>query len=551
MPEYTRTAWLVRNNWQALHSSVFNNLDTVLRDDGSETEEVECFLYEERLNRSFLSKGSVIGLGFGLMSPVLGMSSTMSIGLLNGGPLTIMGGFLICGIATWFCSLSLGEIISKYPIEIHGGSAMLAPARLKLICSWYTGWLMLLGNWAMSTSITFAGAQLLVSLIALTNENLIKTENVVLHTVLAFYVIVTLVGVVNLKLARFIETINKVCVYWIIYAIIFIDILLLLFHSGNYRSLKFALMHFDNRFSGHQSVVLSFLIGFQQSSFTLQGFSMLTAVSDEVQRPERDIPHGMSTAVLISWLAGIVFLLPIMLILPDPQTILDNPKIAPVVLIFTQSTHSMFVSFFLVLMILGNLLFSGIGSITTSSRAVYSMARDSAMPYSEIWTYIDESSASKVPKFAVLLSMAVSYILGLLALISTAAFNAFIGAAIICLCSATCIPFILVMVSKRQALQGAPIKVKRGLGWVLNIANTLWLLLTIVVICVPVKMPVSFSTMNYASLVYAFFLVCITALYYMWGKLHFKTPLVKEHIPLQSPAQQDKSKTTSLAESLQ
>ncbi|OXT09901.1 hypothetical protein B9K03_11955, partial [Rothia sp. Olga] len=69
----------------------------------------------------------------------------------------------------------------------------------------------------------------------------------------------------------------------------------------------------------------------------------------------------------------------------------------------------MIVSFFLVLLILGNLFFSGIGSITTSSRAVYSFSRDQAIPYYSLWTFVKPESESKVPKNSILLSMAISY----------------------------------------------------------------------------------------------------------------------------------------------
>ncbi|SCV03444.1 LANO_0G04170g1_1 [Lachancea nothofagi CBS 11611] len=510
-------------------ASQFINWERILQDDDDEgVEEVQRFEYEQQLDRTFLSKGAIIGLGFALMSPVLGMSTTISIGLNNGGPLTIIVGFVVCGIATWLCSLSLGEIVSRFPIELHGGSAMLAPQGYQLCCSWFTGWLMLLGNWTMSTSITFAGAQLVISLITMTNDRLIGENFLMLFTVLAFYLIVTIVGLINLKFAGFIETVNKVCVYWIIYAVIFIDILLLLFHSGQYRSLKYALTHFDNSRSGYANAALSFMIGFQQSNFTLQGFSMLPALADEVKEPERDIPKGMSTAVLTSTIAGIVFLLPIMLILPDLETIFSNPKLMPIVLIFTNSTHSMFVSIFLVIMILGNLLFSGIGSMTTSSRAVYSMSRDMALPYSQFWSYVDPSSKHKVPRNSILLSMGISYVLGLLALVSTAAFNAFVGAAVLCLCSATCIPLILVVISRRRALHGSPVKVRYRLGWPVNIISICWLIFTMGVICMPPKIPVTFGTMNYAFVVYLLFLSGVTALYFRWGKYNFRTPLIGE-----------------------
>ncbi|CAI4044452.1 hypothetical protein SKDZ_11G0440 [Saccharomyces kudriavzevii ZP591] len=536
MPEYTLLADNIRENIAHFDpNDLFENLHTIVHeDDDHENEEAEHFNYDQVLDKSLLSRSSIVGLGLGLMSPVLGMCTSMAIGLINGGPLTIMLGFLISGMCTWFSSLSLGEIVSKFPMELHVGSAMLAPKKLKLVCSWYTGWLMLIGNWTMSTSITFAGAQLTISLILMTNSDLISEAHLIFYTVIVFYLVVTVVGLVNLKFARFIETINKVCVYWIVYAIIFIDILLLIFHKGKFRSLKYALFHFDNNLSGYKSAFLSFIIGFQQSNFTLQGFSMLPALADEVKVPERDIPRGMSNAVLLSAFSGVIFLIPIMLILPDNDALFTNHKVLPIVNIFTKSTDSVVLSFFLVLLILGNLLFSGIGSITTSSRAVYSFSRDHAIPHYGRWTYVEPDSQSKVPKNSVILSMIISYFLGLLALISTAAFNAFIGAAVLCLCSATFIPLVLVLFTRRRAIRSAPVKIRYKFGWFINIVSIAWVLLSMVSVCLPTQVPVTFKTMNYALMVYVFCILVITGLYFKWGKYNFRLPLaddIKAPIP--------------------
>ncbi|CCC68919.1 hypothetical protein NCAS_0B08350 [Naumovozyma castellii] len=531
MPDYRLLSHSIRENMPTFHpDEFFDNIHTIIHEesDTDEVESVEHFKYNQELDKSLLSRSSVVGLGFGLMSPVLGMSTSMAIGLINGGPATILWGFIISGICIWFCSLSLGEVVSKFPMELHVSSAMLAPKDAKLICSWYTGWLMLLGNWTMSTSITFAGAQLTISLILMAKSDLIAEKYMIGFTVIIFYLVVTLVGLINLKFARFIETINKVCVVWIIYAICVIDILLLIFHQGKYRSLKFALFNFDNSLSGYSNFFVSFIIGFQQSNFTLQGFSMLPALADEVKVPEKDIPRGMSNAVLLSTFSGIIFLIPIMIILPDSDKLFSNNQMLPIVNIFTQSTHSKIVSLFLVLSILGNLFFSGIGSITTSSRAVYSFSRDHAIPHHELWTFVKPESQSKVPKNSILLSMAISYFLGILALFSTAAFNAFIGAAVLCLCSATCIPLVLVLFRRRRIIRSAPVKIRYKLGWAVNIISIVWLILSMISVCFPPKIPVTWGTMNYALIVYVIFLIAITIMYLKWGKYNFKLPLIDE-----------------------
>ncbi|CCH43515.1 Polyamine transporter [Wickerhamomyces ciferrii] len=482
--------------------------------------QVEKFKYEQELNKN-LTITTVIGLGFGLMSAPLSLGTTMNIGLIDGGPATIIGGYLIVYIFSILCSLSLGEITSKYPIELHGGAAIIAKPKYSLICSWFTGFFLLIGNWTMSTSITFAGAQFMLSVIGIVDSDY-ETDAVL--TVVVFYIVVTICGLINLKFSRHLELINKICVYWIIYAILFIDILLLLF-SPRYHSLKYIFTFFDNTRSGWPAP-MAFIIGFQQASFTLQGFGLLPAVSEEVKDAERTVPKGMTLAVLLAGGAGFIFLIPILAVLPEISLLVDqNQSIMPIVLIFKLATNSVVVSFFLVIMIMGNLLFSGIGSIQTSSRAVYSMSRDGALPYGDFWTYVHSESVLKVPKNSIYLSMAVSYLLGLLSLVSTAAFNAFIGAAVISLCAASLIPITSLVLGGRKKVRGAAFKLKY-VGFIINIISMCWLLFTIFVLSLPPQLPITGSSMNYASVVFILFVILASLLWVVWGKKNFHGPLV-------------------------
>jgi amino acid transporter len=373
----------------------------------------------------------------------------------------------------------------------------------------------------MSISITFAGSRFVLSVFGLVDDDY---EINAFINVVVFYIVVTICGLVNLKFSRYLELINKVCVYWIIYAILLIDILLLLF-AREYHDMKYIFTHFDNSRSGW-TPSLAFIIGFQQANFMLQGFGLLPAISEEVKNAEKSVPKGIVISVLLAGLSGFIFLIPILAVLPDIELLVDkNQNIMPIILIFKLATNSTLVSFFLVIMIIGNLLFSGISSIATSSRAVFSMSRDGALPMGDLWTFVDADSVSKIPKYSVLLSMGVSYVLGLLSLISSTAFNAFVGAAVISLCAASLIPIVSSMLGGRRKVRGAAFKLKY-VGFIVNSISALWLLFTIFVLSLPPQLPVSGKTMNYASLVFGMFTLMITLLWFLWGKENFRGPLV-------------------------
>ncbi|AMD20359.1 HDL385Cp [Eremothecium sinecaudum] len=535
MPEYLRLPQSIKDRVHDFPDAVITNLQTILREDEEETV-VEHFQYEEKLDKSLLSQYSVIGLGFGLMSPVLGMSTTLSLGLINGGAITILGAFIISGFMNWLTALALGEIVSKYPIELHGSVAMLAPERYRLVMAYFTGWLMLLGSWIMNASIQYAGARLIISLITISDDDLITEEHLNVWTSVIYMLCITFTGVINVMFARFLEMINTVCIYWILYAVIFIDILLILFHHGSYRTFVYTISHFDNKLSGYSSFLLSFMIGgFQQSNFTLQGFSMLPALSDETMEPEKHIPNGISQSVLISTFCGIVYLVPILLGMPEPEEVMTDSRVMEIVQIFTKSTRSNVVAYFLVMLILGNMLFSGIGSITTSSRAVFSMSRDHAVPYYELWSHLSpDGRQTQIPKYSVYLSMGFSYVFGLLTLVSGTAYNAFIGASVVCLCSGTGLAIFCVMLGGRRGIKGAAVKIRHRLGWPISVVVLIWLCTVIFCMCMPVSVPVTIYDMNYTSVIFVMFLITIGVMYNSWGKYHFKIPEVSQNFRMET-----------------
>ncbi|KAH3681070.1 hypothetical protein WICPIJ_007984 [Wickerhamomyces pijperi] len=441
--------------------------------------------------------------------------------LIDGGPVTMIWGFLIVYFFSLLCALSLAEISSKYPLELHAGAAIIAKDSYGLICSWFTGWFLLIGNWTMSISITFAGAQFILSVVGVYVDQYQATEYV---TVIVFYIIVTVCGLFNIYGSKHLESLNKICVAWILFAIAIIGVMILA-RAPTYNSWSYVFTEFDNSRS-NMPAALTFIIGLQQANFMMQGFGLLPAISEEVKDPERVVPRGIVWGVILSGLSGIAFIIPILLVLPDLSSLIDqNDTMMPIVSIFTIVTNSKIASAFLFLLVLGNLLFSGIGSIATSSRAVFSMSRDGALPYQDFWTYVDQNSVSKVPKNAVLLSMAISYILGLLSLVSTAAFNAFVGAAVISLCAASLIPITSSVLGFRKRVRGAVFKL-RGIGIIINLLSIVWLVFTIFVLSCTPSLPLTLRSTNYALFVFIFATFIISILWFAWGRTNFHGPLI-------------------------
>ncbi|CDK27684.1 unnamed protein product [Kuraishia capsulata CBS 1993] len=494
-------------------------------------EEVEHFNYKQELSRK-LTVSSMIGLGFSLMGVPFGVSTTLSIGLIDGGSATILWGWVTVTLLSLCVALSLAEVSSKYPSS--GGTyhfaAILANEKYSLVASWFTGWFLIMGNWTMFISIVYGGSQFILSVLGLKDDEY-KSDSIL--TLMLYICLVIFCAFVNLKLSKYLEKINTLCIYWTIYTVLIMDVLLMLF-SSSFHDVKYILTNFDASRSGWPDPI-AFLIGLQSASFTLQGYNMIPAMSDEVKNPERNVPKGMIFSVLVAGVTGVIFIIPILSILPELTLLLDsNPDIFPIDLVFKLSTQSLLVSFVLVLLLIGTVLFAGIGTLTTASRLTYAFARDGALPYKDLWTHVDDmGEQSIVPRNALFLSTVVSILLSLLSLVSSSAFSAFVGSAVISLSLASGIPILCLLLNKRRKIRGAHFKLHK-FGWVFNAISLIWVSLSIIILCMPPQIPITVRSMNYAFVVSILFGVSATIAYFLWGKGHFHGPMLDEHILAES-----------------
>jgi len=430
-----------------------NILDTI--------EQVEHFKYKQDLERK-LTVTSVIGLGFSLMGVPFGLSSTLWISLMDGANVTILYGWLIVGGFSLCVILSLSEIISKYPTAggVYHFSSVLSDEKYSNILSWFTGWFLLIGNWTYAISIMFSGAQFILSIFGMKNVYIYKEDRFLVLSV--YFILLGFCGFINFKFSKHLEKINKACILWTIYTVLAIDFLLI-FSSTR-----------TNSISGWPDP-LAFIIGLQSSSFTLTGYGMLFSITDEVKTPEKNMPRGAISAVFMAIVTGVIFIIPILTILPELEVLLDEtPNIMPIDLIFKLSTELYLISFLMACLMIGTMIFQSIGSLTTASRSTYALARDGGLPFADLWTQVNSIEDYKLPKNALFLSMVICAILSSLSLISQSAFNAFMGAAVISLALANGVPILCLMINKRKKVRGAAFKLGK-IGWIINGLSICWI----------------------------------------------------------------------------
>lgn len=203
--------------------------------------------YKSELPRH-LSMMSVLGLSFAIMAVPYGLSTTFYLTIPNGTSVTILYGWILVSLISMCIAASLAEICAVYPTAggVYYWSAMLSSPKWAPVVSFIDGWLTLVGNWTIALSINFGGAQLILSAINLWNPDY---NPLAWHTVLCFWAVTLVCAVINIFGTRYLDLINKICIYWTGASVIII-LVTILSMAKTHRSAEFVFSNYDTSRSG-------------------------------------------------------------------------------------------------------------------------------------------------------------------------------------------------------------------------------------------------------------------------------------------------------------
>lgn len=158
----------------------------------------------------------------------------------------------------------------------------------------------------------------------------------------------------------------------------------------------------------------------------------------------------MVGTVVLNTLAGFLFLIPLVFILPDTKILNALQSGQPVPTIIKSAIGSPIGSFMLLLPLIVLSLLCVIGCTTAVSRSTWAFARDGGIPGSKWWKRVNNDG---VPFNAMMLGMVVEIILGFIYFGSTTAFNAFTGVGVITLTLSYACPIVVSLVGGRRQVQ--------------------------------------------------------------------------------------------------
>ncbi|KAI2629303.1 amino acid transporter [Hypomontagnella submonticulosa] len=471
-------------------------------------------------NRSTLQ---VAFMSFVLASIPYGLATTLYYPLVGGGPVNIIWGWVAVSAIVLCVAASLGEITSVYPTAggVYYQTFMLAPPQWRRIAAWTCGWLYVVGNVTITLAVNFGTTLFLVGCINVFDpedaQGVLAGEPY--QVFLIFLGITLLCNAVSSLGNRWLPILDTFAIFWTFAGVIAIMVCVLAIAKEGRRDASWVFTHFE--VNSGWTPGWSFIVGLLHAAYATSSTGMIISMCEEVRAPATQVPKAMVLTICINTVAGLMFMIPLVFVLPDIQGLLVLTQ--PVPAIIKSAIGNPGGAFGLLIPLLVLAIICGIGCTTAASRCVYAFARDGAIPGSKWWRQIDHR-LDDVPLNAMMLSMAVQIVLGVIYFGSSAAFNAFSGVGVIALTASYATPIVVSMLSGRETVRTASFNLGT-LGWFCNIVATCWSLLAIPLFCMPTVIPVvDPSTMNYASVVFVAFTLISIGWYIVWGRKHYTGP---------------------------
>ncbi|KAI1491108.1 amino acid/polyamine transporter I [Biscogniauxia mediterranea] len=470
-------------------------------------------------NRSTLQ---VAFMSFVLASIPYGLATTMSYPLIGGGPVNVIWGWVAVSLIIICVAASLGEITSVYPTAggVYYQAFMLAPSNWRRIAAWTCGWLYVVGNVTITLAVNFGTTLFLIGCINVfdTASGAPVIAGDAYQAFLIFLGITILCNLVSSLCNRWLPLIDTFAIFWTFAGVIAILVCVLAIAKEGRRDASFVFTHFEAN-SGW-TPGWSFMVGLLQAAYATSSTGMIISMCEEVKAPATQVPKAMVLTVCLNTLAGLLFMIPLLFVLPDIQELIVLAQPIPVIIKSAVGNAGGAFALLIPLLVLATIC--GIGCTTAASRCIYAFARDGAIPGSKWWKVVNPKL--DVPVNAMMLSMIVQVILGLIYFGSSTAFSAFSGVGVIALTTAYVTPIIVSMMEGRKTVQTASFRLG-AFGWFCNIVSVAWSLLAIPLFCMPTTVPITDpGLMNYASVVFVGFTVISVAWYVAWGRKHYTGP---------------------------
>lgn len=428
--------------------------------------------------------------------------------IYGGGQLSILFGWIIVCLFDQTIALSLAELASRFPTSAgpYYWSFQIS-SRGKRALSFITGWTWLIGNWTLVLSVNFGFASLIAGTIGIYHPDWSASS----WQLLLIYYLITLTTFFIVAFGnRWLPWVDTLCAISTAASLLIILISLAVRARAGRHSAVYALTNFDPSLSGWGN--FSFFIGFLPPAYTFCFIGGLSAMAEECADPAVRLPRAMSLTIPVGLIAGLFFVLPICFTLPPLEDIIQAPSGQALPYIYATVMGTPGGGVALMFFILVASMCCCISNTVPASRTTWAFSRDNAIPFAKVWSKVHPKLG--VPVNGLALLTVVQMLLGLINLGSTSAFTAFVSCGVIGLSVTYSIPITISMIHHRKEVNGARWRLPNPIGWTVNIIAVFWICFKAILFSMPNVIPVTETSMSYASVVFVGFMV-LSGIWYL------------------------------------
>ncbi|HEX3824758.1 MAG TPA: amino acid permease [Mycobacteriales bacterium] len=373
--------------------------------------------YKQELNRSW-SGFSNFAISFSIISILAGCFTSFGLGWNNGGPAAIAWGWPIVAIFILVIGFCMSELVSAFPTS--GGIYWWASKLGGPKAGYYTGWLNLIGLFAIDASVAYGCATFFDLFLDTVSTS--WASHYSLHRVFVIFVVVlVLAALVNIFSSHLLAIINNVSVWWHVFGAALV-IGILLFVPGHHASASFVFTHKVNNtgfFSGsmHGAGFILYVLPLAAilTQYTITGYDASAHLSEETKSAADGAAKGIWRSIFYSAIGGWILLLAFLFAVPNKAGADQVTKLGGGVnTIFSESLSTNWHGTILFISMAGQ-FFCTVACMTSTTRMLFAFSRDGAVPGHRYWRTLN---ANKVPVYSVVLAAVVALIITLPALVT-------------------------------------------------------------------------------------------------------------------------------------
>ncbi|CAF1427741.1 unnamed protein product [Rotaria magnacalcarata] len=471
--------------------------------------------YKQELYRGFAPFMSFT-FCFTAVNVLASLTIGFSLSLATGGSAIAIWSWFVSSIFTILVGFSFAEICSIYPSagSVYHWAGELMTARYAPLTCFICGWFNFIGNVTSDVTLSSGFATILnAAMIISGNSSLSTGVQTGISIAISFIWVTT--NALRIDRQGWIHTLATVIQIGGVAIIVIV-----LFAMARQQATAEDVFTSTYNGTGFPFIYVCF-IGVVPALFSFSGYDAGAHLAEETRDAGRATPKGIVGTCICSAVVGATYLLALLFSIPNVRSFVESNQHSGGELSLAIATYQLAVPspgpLLLTILLLVNLYFAGMSSLTATSRISFAMARDGVLPFSAILRWIFQPTKTPIATLIFLFIFESSFLL--LQLVAPTAFSAFLASSTLGLQISYGIPVLLRCTVARNCFGLGEFSLGR-FGQPIAVISSAWLFLTSFIMFFPFQYPVTSENMNYAVVIIGGTLL-VAAVYWIVSARHW------------------------------